>query len=286
MLKELPVKARLKWLIILHLLVGIAPLASFSLPNGTWTIEAGYALGSLTFAQLMLLSFWVGMSGDTGIVRAVGGLLGTAYIATWPVLAQYVSPHFVEHELPPITRELLVRFSSFAAFTLLFSGCFVLLRRKGTTLEHLSTFDAAVERPRVKYSVLHLLVLMSTCSLLLSLARIAQPTDQTDTEQSTLSLVAIFILMMVVFAINSICAAWASLSLNSPWSRIGLTVGIAILLGISFGVATGHYSLSWRIFIPVCLIPVLSTAIVIVSLLVVRSCGYRLVPSESLQAAP
>ena len=251
-----------------------------------WTIEAGYALSSLTFAQLMLLSFWVGMGGNTGIVRAVGGLIGTAYITIWPVLAQYVSPHFVEHELPPITREFLVRFSSYAAITLLFSGCFVLLRRKGTKLKHLSTFNAEVARPRVKYSMLYLLVLMSTCSLVLGLVRIAQPTNQTDTGQSTLSLVAIIILMMVVFVINSICAAWASLSLNSPWSRIGLTVGIALLLGITFGVATGNYSFSWWIFISVCLIPVLSTAIVIVSLLVVRSCRYRLVPTESLQAAP
>ena len=176
-------------------------------------------------------------------------------------------------------------FSSNAAFTLLFSGCFVLLRRKGTKLKHLSTFNAEVARPRVKYSVLYLLVLMSTCSLLLSLVRIAQPTNQTVTGQSTLSLVATIILMMVVFFINSICAAWASLSLNSPWSRIGLTIGIALLLGITFGVATGHYSFSWWIFIPVCLIPVLSTAIVIVSLLVVRSCRYRLVSKELLQTA-
>lgn len=281
------VPIRLWGVVVAQLLLGIAPLASYSLPQHTgWMVQSMWALSAISFAQLMLLSFWVGMGNNAGIVRALGGFAGIAYISIWPVASPYVSPHFEGQLLPPFAKELFTQFATYAGFALLLSGCFLLLRWKGTQLTHLSKLNSTVAPPRVNYSIFHLLILMSTCAFVLGLTRAAHPTDETSTGSTTLSYAALLILALLGMVINSMGAAWASLSLNSPWSRLALVSAIALLLGIAFAVSTRLYATSWRIFIPASLIPVLSTATVVVTLLVVRSFGYRLVPNTLVQADP
>ena len=278
------VHSRMKWLIAIQMIVGIAPLASFSLPSSTWMLPVMWALSALSLAQLMLLSVWVGMGSNKWTARLVGAVGGTAYVTIWPVLAEYVSPNVMEHETS-FVNAFLVMFTSYTALVLLFSGSFLLLQRRGTKLVQTCKLVAQVERPRTHYSVFHLLVLMSFCSLVFSLVKLAQPAEQTPTGLSTLALVAGFILMMVVFLVNSICAAWATLSPMSPWPRIVLALVVSSLLGVAFAIASGNYSFSWWIFIAACLVPVVFTTIVIVSLLVVRSCGYRFASRELLTTA-
>ncbi|WP_146448592.1 hypothetical protein [Bythopirellula polymerisocia] len=275
---------RIWLLVVIHLLFGIAPLAEFLFDGTIWFSPADFALGSLSIAQIMLLSFWVGMGGSKWIVRVLGAIVGTAYVTLWPVLSPYMSFPVEEYE-SSFSQSFVSLFASYSAIILLLTSVFALIRRRGTKLIHLSQLNVDILPARVRYSTFHLLILMSICSFVLSLAKLAQPPEEPTTGFSTFRIVALFLLMLVVFLINNLCAAWATLSLNSPWTRIALVLGNALLLGISFAIATGNYSFSWQMFIGVSLIPVLSTAIVIVSLLVIRSCHYRIVPSGLLQAA-
>ncbi|TWU28191.1 hypothetical protein [Bythopirellula polymerisocia] len=275
---------RIKLLIAIHLLVGIAPLAMFSLPETNWMFPAMWALSSLSIAQIMLLSFWVGMGRNRGVGRTIGAFGGTAYVSFWPMMAQFLA--FPDNAYDSLfTKEFLVEFSSYGALVLLLSCAFLLIRRKGISLVHLSELNTQIEVTRLRYSTFHLLLLMSICSVVLSLTKIAQPSEQTSIGFGSWTHVAGLILMLVVFLMNNLCAAWATLSLNSPWSRIALVIGIAFLSGVSFAVAFGYHSFSWFMVISASLIPVLATTIVVASLLVVRSNDYRVVRNQMLRAA-
>jgi hypothetical protein len=87
-------------------------------------------------------------------------------------------------------------------------------------------------------------------------------------------------LMIITFLINSICAAFAALGTGQIRLRIVLVLTVASLLGIALSLA-GRFDQNdmfpWWMAPPM-LMTVLSTAIVLGSLLVVRSCGYRLIP--------
>lgn len=282
---ESSARQRLRGLVVAHLFLGIAQLGTAWLPiAGGWFMPAMWDAVSL--AQLTLLSFWVGMGGNSIILRALGLLVGSTYITIWPITANVVSLQIVHHDLRFLVGEFLVKFSASAAFVSLLSGGFVLWRRKCTKLVRLSESSANAADLRVRYSILHLLIIISTCSLLLSLMRIARPSNVTNTENDIMSLPALATLVFFGHVINSICAAWASLSLNSPWPRIALAIVVALLLGAVQSFSSGHDAISWWMVLSTCLIPVLSTAIVIVSLLVVRSCGYRLMPKDLPQADP
>lgn len=284
---ESSARQRLKGLVVAQLFLGMAPLGTALLPiHGAWVIAGIWAISAVSLAQLMLLSFWVGMGGNAVIVRVLGGIVGTAYLTTWAIAAYSVSLLDAQYDSQPLVNGFLTTFLPYAASVLLSSACFLLLRRRCTELVHFSESSAKVAHSRVRFSIFHLLILISTCSLLLSLMRIARPSYEKITEHDMISFAALYILTLLVRTINSLCAAWASLSLSSPWARIIIAICIAFVLGTVEAFSLGHDVFSWWIIISACLDSVLSTAIVIASLLVVRSCGYRLIPKGEPQAAP
>ncbi len=280
-------RLRLRVLIIVQLIFSMGPLVTAWISaQGDWIMPVMCALPAVNLSQLTLLSFWVGMGGNSVIVRALGVLVGSAYIAIWPIAAKVASLPFVNLDLWLLVSEFLIAFSASAAFVSFLSGCFVVWRRKCTELVHLSESSANFADLRVRYSIFHLLIFISACSLLLGLMRIARLSDETDIGNEVVPLAAFSTIMLLGHVINSICASWAPLSRNPPWSRIALAVVVAFLLGAAQSFSSGLDAFSWRMVISTCLIPVLSTAIVIASLLVVRSCGYRLIPKEPPQTGP
>ena len=172
-----------------------------------------WALSALSIAQLMLLSLWVGMGGSNWIVRLVGALGGTTYVTIWPELAPYISPDITVHQLP-LTSKFLDMFAAYAALVLLLSGSFVMLQRRGTKLAHVSRIAAQASPPRIQYSMFHLLLLMSICSLVLSLVKTTQTAEQDTTGFSMLAFVAGYILILVVFLINNLLCRLGGIELK------------------------------------------------------------------------
>lgn len=272
--------SRIKWLIAVQVIVGIAPIATFSLPSSMWIwmIPQFSAFMGLGIAQLMLLSLWVVNGSNKWNVRLVGALGGTAYVTIWPVLCQHMLPFY---ELSFMDK-FLAGFAYNAAFVLLFSGAFKVMQRKGIKLVPTSDVIRQVAPLHLQYSTLHLLVIISICSLVLGLVKASQTAEQMPGTFSTLAQASGYVLMWVVFLINSICAAWAALSPNSPWSRIAIAISISALLGTAMAIPSGNDPLSWWSVMTTCLLTVVFTIVVTASLLVVRSCGYRLIPKELL----
>jgi hypothetical protein len=284
--EERTVHPGIKWLVAVQLIVGVAPLASLVGLNSAWLLPIWWALSALSIAQLTLLSFWVGMSERGWLTRLALAAIATAYVSYWPVMAQCISSIGTDHDLTQgllFIEPFLFMFANYAAFVALISAGFVVMRRRGMTLASGSQGIAPATSRRSQYSVFHLLVMMSLCSLVLSLLKVSHP-DEELARAGTVALVASYILVFIIFLINSVCAAWATLNPSAPWVRIAITISISWVLGIAFAIASGYGSFSWWIFLAASLIPVVSTTLVVLSLLVVRACGYRVVQKTTSPA--
>ncbi len=132
---------------------------------------------------------------------------------------------------------------------------------------------------RFQYSILHILIVMSFVAVVLTLVRNARGADALSVWH-TWQVVCMFALMIITFFINTICAAFAALRAGQVRLRILLVLIVASLLGIAVSLGARHDSLAWWLVPSAMLVTVLPTAVIVGSLLVVRSCGYRLVPKD------
>jgi hypothetical protein len=269
------VAPRLRLLVAVHLLVGMAPAATFLLPRNVWFPILERVLDSISGAQVMLLAFWLGMGTSKSIRRLLSTLCGSAYVTVWPVVALLSSPDYMG---PSAIGCYLGRFSINCAVVLVFAGILLLIRRRGGELRRVSESGTSDPPSRFQYSILHLLVITSIVAVVLGLARSTRATDTADIGWYVATL---GILLVVVFAVNSVCAVWAALGAGQVRLRVSLVLLVAILLGTALPIAARQHLVSWRAFASLLLATVLPTAILIVSLLVVRSCGYRLTRSRS-----
>lgn len=278
-----PVHRGIKWLVALHLIVGIAPLASGWLADAVWVMPVYWALSALCIAQLTLLSLWVVLSERRWPARLAGAVSGTAYVTLWLVLGICISSVSTDHVLLTISGFLEVfgyMFASYAALVAVISTAFLLMRRFGARLTNDARTIASLTPRRSQYSVFHLLVITSVCSLILCLVKVSQPSEHLE-RTGMLAVVAGYLLAIVIFLINSVCAVWATLSPRSPCSRIGIALLVSSLLGVSLATDSGNDAGPWWMVLAASSIPVIVTAIVVLSLLVVRACGYRMVSNTA-----
>jgi hypothetical protein len=88
------------------------------------------------------------------------------------------------------------------------------------------------------------------------------------------------VLGLVVLLINMFCAVRAPLGTGRIALPIVLSLLTATLLGVALALGLGHDQLGWHVFVGSVLVLILPAAIVIASLMVARSCGYRLISKQ------
>ena len=229
-------------------------------------------------AQLMLLSFWAGMGTSKPVHRRLGTLFGVVYVGIWPVVGAFLSPYAQAPSIASIVLDL----SSKGIMVMLFAGVFLLFRRAGTELRRVADPAEADAAGRFQYSILHLLLIISVAAVVLGLVQSVRGPDQPPT--SAWRIVAVAALVLVSMLFNLFCAAWAVLSPGRTGLRVSLVLLISTFLGIALSLATKMDQGPRWLFVAQILVFVVPTVIVVVSLFVVRSCGYRLVrkgpPSE------
>lgn len=267
--------SRLRALVIAHLAIGVLPVAGFLVPHGSGYLPLKWAMLGVVFGQLMLLSFWVGMSPVKGGLRLAGALCGTAYVVAWPMTAAWLSRSPAGWVyIIGFAVAYVARCSGFSLVVLLLAGVFVLIRRFRAELRLVANPDGLDAPARSQYSILHVLVVMALVSVALGLIQSARVADVPHARQYFEAL------MVITFFVNTIFAAFAALGAGQVRLRIALVLTVALLLGIALSL-TGRFDRNdmflWWLAPPM-LMTVLSTGIVLGSLLVVRSCGYRLVP--------
>jgi hypothetical protein len=267
------VRRRMGWLVIAHLLISLAPfLASALFTNAIW----GYAIHvfiAFQSASLMLLAFWLGMGGGEFLLRLVSVGLAVLMFAAWHLFTDVIQGR------SPLSGWYIVRYYAvvagmWGAFAGLVAAGFLITRIWLIVVRPLAPDD----RPRahwIKFSMLHMLAAMSLCAVTFALIRVAR--SEIQGAAGGFAMMAALGLGYGAFFANTLAAAYAALGPKPLAPRIAASLVAAIALGLMLSFAAGHEEYGWQMVLTQLLVFVVATAVIIGSLLVVRSCGYRLI---------
>lgn len=277
---------RLKLLGVTHLILGCAPLALRSLQIDLPWLALVFVLRSLSTAPLLLLGMWLvlGRNPLRYICATVAPIIyGLVQILALPSLPALSTPDrvFIYGALQVLSAYMVVALTSIP---------FVVFRRLiGQVI--LAENVGGEPKRHGQYSLRYALLLIALFGLVAALVRIAI-TDQT---QGGSRLTALCVLMLITLFVGSVAAVWATLSPGKPALHILAALILTAVLGaaISGGNELNMQLRSrsnlggwqWWLF-AINLTSILAIDVVlIVSLLVVRFSGFRLVPNSSDDAA-
>ncbi|QEH39044.1 hypothetical protein OJF2_76560 [Aquisphaera giovannonii] len=212
------------------------------------------------FCQAVLLPLWVAYAGAPTWRRVAGLVAGTAYL-------EALAPAVVRREIPGIVAVAV------AATT---AVCYV-----GRALGiRIARREAGDEPPGarfgpLRFSIRGLMLVTAAVAVLCAGARALQ-----ESSAPIAGLPAAWALCIVAVGL---AALWASLGDARPRARGPAVPALASLLGASLAYAFGAHARGWVYIISTML---LYATVLLGSLLVVRSCGYRLVRRAASPAGP
>lgn len=272
MSNALPGCSRIRWLVGAHLVLAAAPILGMGFEPDVWLAPLVWALVSLPFGSLMTMSVWVGLGRARLLSRVVIGLAASFYLTIWPFVNEAASLH----ESMSWSQRLLSYLEAVGPFVVLlflFSGVFMLLGLR-FKLAHVERDAMPTDRRGLRFSMLQIMVVMSVAALVLSLARATRESHaETDTTWGWLIFNAF---LFVVFIVNTVSAAFAALGPSNVKRNVGMVVIVSLALGFTMAVALRNEAML-SVFVGTALIGIVPTLMVLASLLVVRSCGYRLI---------
>jgi hypothetical protein len=207
----------------------------------------------LALCQSFLLSLWVAASHTKPWKRLAGLGAGASYLEA--LLASKLEDEFL----------------GIATVTIAVStASLILVRWLGVRLTRQEEIGqpARSEPEGLKFSIRGLMIFTAAVALLCALARALQ-------ESPTHQFLLILVWAMCFVAVGLVCL-WAALGDAPPVGRRPVVFVLSPMLGIFFAFAANASSAGW---VYVLLIMVLYPMPLFGSLLVVRSCGYRLVRS-------
>jgi hypothetical protein len=266
---------RIPWLIGTHIVLAVSPLLGIFIPLDERFLFLIWVVFALPLGGLMALALWIGMGPTRVWWRILAGVVASGYFAIWPFIWEGV-------QMPadgPGTGLLvgyLMAVVPYAVIIFSMAGMFGLMGGR-FKLAHVAECKPPVD-DRFRFSVLQILIVMSTVAIILSLLRGVQTEDK-GAAHGTFSWpwFAENALGILIYVINTACAAHATLRLGRvKWSIAGVVV-VSALFGIVVASSLHQEVMGWWYFFGSTLIIVIPTLVLIATLLVVRSCGIRLV---------
>jgi hypothetical protein len=252
------VPRKLKWLVAVHLVIATAPAALALVPADPLSaILISPLLIAIPVSQIMLIAFWLGMGTSRASGRWLGSLLASAYLylTLWPPVNYIFSLKGSRHEFVSV----VVVFFIIAAIIEVYGGAFWLIRWWVAGMMYFPE-PPSIPRTRLQFSIFQLVLITSAVAVALGLMRIG---------------LLVFVTLLVPLAVP-----WATLCMGSVGRRIILVLGMTLLLAIAVPLPVNivvPLPEWWWLFAAETLSLTLPIAIMVLSLLVVRSCGYRLV---------
>jgi cytochrome bd-type quinol oxidase subunit 1 len=241
-------RARILWLVGVHFVVGLS-LGTIRAATGPGFDLLTASFVGLVFSQTSLLGIWGGSGTNRWWIRLVGVSIGIAYLGPFCGFCL---------DDPGREKNLIVALATFVvAAVLLVSRCFGFRTRLNS--------DQNISAKEMQFSIRHLMILTLVVACLLALAKWQQRYLDLD-DWPLLAVIA------AVFATVGLAAAWAVLGVKRP--LIGVPLLLAVAVGAAYVVET---VLDSPEMIAICIAMTVTEAISLtVSLLVVRSSGYRL----------
>lgn len=271
---------RIRRLVATLLILCAAPVLTLLIPNNVYYMPLLWATSSLPLGALMTLSFWVGLGKRPARVKLLWGMLGAIYVAAWTI-----APSLIVYALSsdPDTlgspQDYLLSVAPYLALVAVFGGMFTLIGRYWSLA---TVNDGDSKSPsRSQFSVLNLLLLTTVVAILMALIRQSRSSATSD---SVFAMLVTAILAFAIYFGNTACAAFAALAPTPIKRNCVLVLCISVLFGFAISLAAGHDRVGWWLVANGPLMSVMPTAVVLVSLLVVRSAGYRLVRKPAVGA--
>lgn len=237
-----------------------------------WMMPVFWGAHAVVIGQLMLLAFWAGLGTAGPVWRIAGTIVGTIYVAFWSS-----SPHLISLWVLPNNfwgswlLQFGVQCGHNGLLVLILGGVFLIMRRWFAHLECVTDVQVPAETSRFQFSIQHLLVITTVTALFLASRRgKLEPLDMR-------LMIVTTVLMLGVFIVNALYAVRVTLRKGPIGGRMFLVFVVAILLGVGLSLIGGLHHLSWWLAALFALTMTIPTLVIVLSLLVVRSCEYRLV---------
>lgn len=274
---------RLRALVAVHLALTVSPLvvqfatstfASESIP--TFCLPVIFAADSVLVGQLMLLAFWAGLGTSGREYRITGTVAGTSYVALWwaspRMLALWISPNpSGTAAIGEYGQELL----QCGLLVLITAGVFLIMRRWFVHLERVIDVDERPKSYRYQFSIQHLLVITTVTAIFMAASR-----GGVWGSEDQWKLILAILLFVGTLVANAFYAVRGTLSRGPIRWRLFLVFVVSLLLGIGITLMSGFATISWWLGALMALTLVVPTLVIVLSMLVVRSCGYRLIPNS------
>jgi hypothetical protein len=265
-------------LIAVHCVLAAAPVGAALLLgdfNDVRMLPFIWALSSIPFSQIMLLSIWVGMAAGRILPKIFLAILATAWLVVWVSSSQVLG----STEPPPsLVSDVFLNLAIMLGFVIVLSVAMTGTSRLVGTIRFTGDTDLPANVPGLHYSLFALLAVSTTTALVLGLVRMSRVEGATDQSQTVYYLLAV-----VVFALNMLTTIWATLGKGHVKRRLLAVFLVSICLGFSMSVGAGQspFSEPWWLFYSGTLIVVVPTAVVACSLLWLRRIGFRLVAARA-----
>ncbi len=264
-------------LVAVHLVLATAPVGAAVLLsdfNDVRMLPFIWALSSIPFSQLMLLSIWVGMAAGRVLPKILLVILATALLVVWITFGQVLG----STEPPPslvsiFVLNLAIMLGIVAVLSVAMAGT----SRLVGTIRFANDTDLPANEPRLHYSLFALLAISTATALVLGLVRLSRMEIESEQSQT-----AEYLLAVVVFALNMLTTIWATFGKGHVKRRLLAVFLVSICLGFSMWVGAGNspFSEPWWLFCSGALIVVVPTAVVACTLLWLRGIGFRLVAAR------
>jgi hypothetical protein len=270
------VNRRIKALIAAHAILGPIPALNGMFGPNTYLLPLLWTAASVGVGSLLTLSFWVGFGRNRIAVRAAIAVAVCAYVAIWPTVSVIWG-----HDRPPSAIDMIWQFLSmtltYSIVVVVLGLCFLPIRR-WLTLRRMPRPVNYPARGQYQYSVRNLFIVMTITAAILAFIQLSRSNNGQSTITATY--VAETALGFGIFLLNTVLAALAALGTARPGPRIAAVLFIAALLGLALSLAGRHDQIGWWLVPFGTVITIIPTTIVIASLLVIRSCDFRLVPNQ------
>ncbi|MCE9527419.1 MAG: hypothetical protein K8R36_15355 [Planctomycetales bacterium] len=242
--------------------------------SSIWMMPMFWGAQMVVIGQLMLLAFWAGLGTNAKAWRMAGTIAGTGYVAFWSSSPLLISLWILPNSSwTAWLRQFGIQFGQGGMLVLILGSVFLIMRRWFAHLVCIADVKVPPETHRYQFSIQHLLVITTLTAIFLASRR-------GKIEGLDLRLMIITsVLIVVVFMVNGLFAVRVTLRNGPIHGRLFLVFVVAVLLGAGLSLVAGHTQVSWWLAALSALTMTIPTLVVVLSLLVVRSCGYRLVPN-------
>lgn len=270
-------------LIVVHFFLAIAPLGTAFIPFNSLSLPLMWALSSIPFSQIMLLSMWLGMTPGKLLSKSILAIFAISYLGVWIATGSVLmsSEVSVVSTLPEYLRIITVSLVMLAILSVVMAGASHLMG----SICYTKGCDRVLKDSRFQFSLFAILALATITCVVLGLVRLSR--DNSDSDESVIVVIQTFF-AVVVFALNLLTTIWATLGAARVITRLLIVFVVAVLLGCSMAIGAGHspFSEHWWLFASFTLIVLVPTTIVTLTLLYLRRLGYRLtLPVEKSDTA-